>query len=424
MFSNRIARIRSTKGVGSHRYSSQLSQKYPFRQLRAYPFQLSPEDAVVQLAPYASTLCVFKNFLGSLGARYLPGFGFEPIRPLRITPVYFPAWVVDAEVQVDVSYNDTQRMTTAHIHDSYLPGSDFRILSLSSFFSRQLRAIEPVIFTPELETQYNTEVACLPYTISPFTVLDIARTLSYTDATITPNLRFKPPSIKPELFAAYPVLIPLYVAQYEPRLPSSSTTPRTITLFMEAYSSTGRIFTENVDASFRKDLSDTMPALTSFLESLQRIEGEAHSLRGVPSPFIRIAGMLMPDNRELPQPVMNWLDKHLESPGTAEILALKTSALTDTDPRIREYTLQERETNLEWMKLGAEISSLNMIVETMSSATKGARVTTIGGGKDIDPAQLMAGAVKSMRMKIEGLEVKRKETIPTWWTSWLKDSTT
>lgn len=104
----------------------------------AYPFQLSPEDAIVQLAPYASLLCLFKDFLGSLGARYLPGFGFEPIRPIRMTPVYFPAWIVDAEVQVDVSYEDVQvresycfcpvksltyyeqRTTTAHIHDSYV----------------------------------------------------------------------------------------------------------------------------------------------------------------------------------------------------------------------------------------------------------------------------------------------------------------
>lgn len=74
----------------------------------AYPFQLSPEEALVQLAPYASALCLFKDLLGSLGARLLPGFGFKPVQPLRITPVYFPAWIVDAEVQVDVSYKDVQ----------------------------------------------------------------------------------------------------------------------------------------------------------------------------------------------------------------------------------------------------------------------------------------------------------------------------
>lgn len=51
---------------------------------------------------------MFTDFIGSLGARILPGFGFKPFQPLRITPVYFPAWIVDAEVQAEVSYKDVQ----------------------------------------------------------------------------------------------------------------------------------------------------------------------------------------------------------------------------------------------------------------------------------------------------------------------------
>lgn len=51
---------------------------------------------------------MFKQLIGSLAARYLPGLGFEPIRPTRIVPVYFPAWVVDGELQTSITYNDTQ----------------------------------------------------------------------------------------------------------------------------------------------------------------------------------------------------------------------------------------------------------------------------------------------------------------------------
>lgn len=109
-----------------------------------------------------------------------------------------------------------------------------------------------------------------------------------------------------------------------------------------------------------------MPALASFLETTQVIEGESHPVRGGHRPFMRVAGMLMPDNHNLPQPVVNWLDKLLQTPGTAEALASKTGPLSDTDPRIREYTLKERNTNLEWMKLGAEISSMGMVVEVGS----------------------------------------------------------
>jgi len=43
---------------------------------------------------------MFKEILGSLGARVLGlGFGFTPIQPTRIQPVYIPAWFVDAELE-------------------------------------------------------------------------------------------------------------------------------------------------------------------------------------------------------------------------------------------------------------------------------------------------------------------------------------
>lgn len=53
-------------------------------------------------------MLAFSQFLGSIAARLLPGFGFEPIRPAQIVPVYFPAWVFDAELQASITYNDIQ----------------------------------------------------------------------------------------------------------------------------------------------------------------------------------------------------------------------------------------------------------------------------------------------------------------------------
>lgn len=56
-----------------------------------------------------------------------------------------------------------------------------------------------VPFTKDLEHQYDTEISCLPYTISPFSALDIARSWSYTEVTVDENVRFSPRSLKPEL---------------------------------------------------------------------------------------------------------------------------------------------------------------------------------------------------------------------------------
>jgi hypothetical protein len=60
------------------------------------------------MGPHASLLTVFKGIFGSLGARFLPGFGFQPLQPTRIQPVYFPAWIIDAELEVEISYGSTQ----------------------------------------------------------------------------------------------------------------------------------------------------------------------------------------------------------------------------------------------------------------------------------------------------------------------------
>jgi hypothetical protein len=42
--------------------------------------------------------------LESLAAFMLPSLGFEPIKPFRLTPVYFPGWIIDAEVKGEVNY--------------------------------------------------------------------------------------------------------------------------------------------------------------------------------------------------------------------------------------------------------------------------------------------------------------------------------
>ena len=76
----------------------------------AFPFKFSPADAIVHMAPHASALFMFKGFFRSLAARFLPALGYHPLQPTRIIPVYFPAWIIDAEMEVEFSYgnHDTQ----------------------------------------------------------------------------------------------------------------------------------------------------------------------------------------------------------------------------------------------------------------------------------------------------------------------------
>lgn len=86
--------------------------------------------------------------------------------------------------------------------------------------------------------------------------------------------------------------------------------------------------------------------------------------------FLKVAGLLAPDRRDLARKALLWLENLLTEPGTAAKLASKSSvsALAE-DPRIREYTREERHANVSWMKLGAEVASMKLIAEVRSDLT-------------------------------------------------------
>ncbi|KAF8071981.1 hypothetical protein FPV67DRAFT_1483379 [Lyophyllum atratum] len=422
MFANRISRIRKLT-VTSRRNSSQLSSLYPFTKLRAFPFQLSPEDAIIQMAPYASMLCVFRDFIGSLGARFLPGFGFEPFRPVRITPVYFPGWIIDGQLSAEISYEDVQRTTSGIIHDSYLPGSDFQVLSWVSYFSQRYQG-EAVPFTKELEVQHGTEVTCLPYTISPFAALDLVRSLSYRDATFQ-DIRVSPKSINTHLLAAYPVLFPLYLAQYEFRIPARDGKPRLMTLFIEASGSKGciRSQSQHLGQDFRELLPSAPQSFIDWTHDMDDVDVQV--LRGEPSPFFTLAGFSTPEKRGIAAVVAEWLNNAVVHYDAAPKLVEKSGMISsDADPRIRPFSPEEQAKNTEWMLLGVEIESTKRVIASMKDINiDKARVVVVGNKRAI-PQDIFDNTINSLQSKINDLEAKRQETTPAWWKEWQEISKT
>ena len=55
---------------------------------------------------------------------------------------------------------------------------------------------EPLPFEESMLKQHGEEIQCIPFTTSPFAVLDIARNLSWSNAIINENLKFSPSSLK------------------------------------------------------------------------------------------------------------------------------------------------------------------------------------------------------------------------------------
>ncbi|KAH0833300.1 hypothetical protein J3R83DRAFT_12365 [Lanmaoa asiatica] len=213
--------------------------------VRAIPFAFSPEDAISHIGVAASVAgyvgksskgqpnVSFTTLIASIFAKYFPMSGFEPLRPTRIQPLYFPTWFVRAELEAAAwlsSESDTEgsqvptRYARVHLSPVIMRSKVFNV-GFNMDFGRTLVRDPPARielakpFSPDLAHQWGLDVMCLPYNVLPFDLLDTTRTLSYTDAVISENMRFSPQSVKMNLAAAYPVLLPVYLAQYISREP-------------------------------------------------------------------------------------------------------------------------------------------------------------------------------------------------------------
>lgn len=131
-----------------------------------------------------------------------------------------------------------------------VPGCYQKTLSSVCLRSHHLSQHETVPFTSDLETQHGTKITCLPFTINPFSLIDLAPNMSYDQSILDGSLRIHPRSIKVNLvrnfavscyyshetvfsqMAAYPVLIPLYLAKYTYTVFDAS---YSVTAIVEAY---------------------------------------------------------------------------------------------------------------------------------------------------------------------------------------------
>lgn len=78
----------------------------------AFPFVISPEDALRRMGPYFTFhkdqyTGKWSDSLKALGAQALPFFfDWTPPQPERMQAVYLPVWFMDAEVQARIHDGD------------------------------------------------------------------------------------------------------------------------------------------------------------------------------------------------------------------------------------------------------------------------------------------------------------------------------
>jgi hypothetical protein len=67
---------------------------------------MPPEKAQRYMAKVVAPLCATQNYLAHIWANFLPTK--DSLRPLRFSAAYFPAWVVNAEIEAGITNRDTQ----------------------------------------------------------------------------------------------------------------------------------------------------------------------------------------------------------------------------------------------------------------------------------------------------------------------------
>jgi hypothetical protein len=120
----------------------------------------------------SSTQCVCSN-------SYLPP-GIPLIKPLKLAVTF-------------------QVCSTCYLNSLRLPlhysGSDYKVLSSTPLTPTDPHTRDTLPFSEGLLRQYDLDVACIPFSISPFSILEIARQFSYPEATIAQDFRFTPSSL-------------------------------------------------------------------------------------------------------------------------------------------------------------------------------------------------------------------------------------
>ncbi|KAJ3551267.1 hypothetical protein NM688_g4801 [Phlebia brevispora] len=472
--------------------SGTSSVSYP-SQVRAYPFAFDQEEAIRVAAwsrfhawPWPT------EFFRAAAVRFLPWLGVRPEQPSKITAVYIPGWIIDADVGVEMwgkfkaeviervvivlAINLPVRALTLPARNGSLSGSEIHICQVNLYVQlllfapltirlyaagltydplAQLSAKEKlrnkdlpfhtVPWTTDLQNQHGLDVQCLPFVVTPFSLIDAARTISSSDAVISDTkfdrkhilslypakktanfpsysnsladgIRFTPSSINAIFYAVYPVLIPIYVLLYE--VDSFGPFPKQTTVMVDASQEKGKSSAENLWRSMTRAVPQLR--LTQRTPHAHLDYDLMHTDRRWPFTFPR-ASFATIDKETLPKPlrtrlrrrrlidfwVNSWaneakaMEKYKRFEQARRTKATNSSNIDWSDVRIKEYVPSNALPVCVYMKVGDALLGLHELQKALNKHIRTVRMFESAGldskmqqlAKD---AQSLTGALKEL----------------------------
>ncbi|KAJ3551264.1 hypothetical protein NM688_g4802 [Phlebia brevispora] len=407
----------------------------------AFPFAFDQNEAIRIGGWYK-----FRGFptkpLKSLCPVFLPWLGVQPEQPTRIAAAYLPGWIVDADVGVKIwsmrGEEESKRQgVIARFKNSYMPGFAYDPLSQLSIKDRNDRSDVPfntVPWSPDLQRQHGLDIACLPYTMTPFSLVDAARSLSYSDAGIT-DIRFDPTSVESIFCAAYPVLVPVYILQYDASpFQDMAENVNVMIHASELHGARGAV--ENMLLKVPGIEVDDDSLWSMFKCDLLHID--RHAMFAFPvATFANLQRLLvLPKNSRRDNLIEFWInllgsrthafEKYQAFEQEQRVKAAGSSEIDWNDLRIRQYIEEEVQAVSTYMGLGAEYALLQSMASTLEHVsgkvvTVSINTTRSKSAADSPRTGIQVGqtdeVVKDIMARMKQVMARRQEAKP----QWLKD---
>ncbi|EJF64933.1 hypothetical protein DICSQDRAFT_159896 [Dichomitus squalens LYAD-421 SS1] len=389
--------------------------------VRAFPFVVSRERAAEDLSFWTSMFTGNKMFSAWL-RRILPGLNIEALKPSRLQAVYLPTWIIDAEVTANAlfkqSAGDTdykKEIAQALFTVCTVPGYVFPPLSTRNLISPKVQSTEPVPWSEALRKDGADDVLCLPFSVTPLKLIEAARSMSLADATISNSFRFEPSSVEETMIAAYPILLPAYLAQFNiDTIVDGNPANVKLTSFMEASHNEPRIMVEVVDpvAEWINLLGQKVPDIIVRGETSRSLArfGVVRSL---------LAGSATLNHKRR---LERWIDGAGAS--LTALLSYRERYFGKTeeeaargvnweDVRIRPFIAEEREANWKYMAAGEELYFMKQISLAYERRRENARPKTEGVQEESIALSIPEEA-EVIQKHIENAQKKREGLKPDW----------
>ncbi|KAH9903047.1 hypothetical protein C8Q73DRAFT_742270 [Cubamyces lactineus] len=348
--------------------------------VRAFPFGVSKEKAIADLSLSVS-MYTGNEVIGTFLRSVFPSLNLQALRPTRVLPTYIPTWIIDAELEATVwtkkrDTDDHHSKETALVQFGFV----FPPLSTLSLMTPNLLNVDTVPWSEDLRKHEGDDVLCLPYSIMPFQLPDLARSLSVPNSNIARVLRLEPSSLKENMLAAYPVLIPVYLAQYSVEELSDDTT-HTLSAFIEAGFPGGRSVVEVLPGveTFFKTFNIPVPPLFIRGPHMALIKSFA-TVRSMIGRNITLQHRMLVErwvNRAMREDtaLQAYRDRFF---GVSEAEAARKIGTSWSDPRIRPFVKDERAANWQWLQDGSDLYLLRAMLQVYNNKREPAG---LGGGR-------------------------------------------